>query len=104
MQTVLIAQRRRRELNAIIADAKARVARRRARPPPKPKAKAARKFKAQPVARSPLVPGYTVLVVDTNIPLMARPLFVDLVDSQRWFIIVPLCGASGEVELALTSQ
>jgi len=50
------------------------------------------------------VPGYTVLVVDTNIPLMARPLFVDLVESRRWFIIVPLCGALGDVELALTSQ
>ena len=58
-----------------------------------------REVKPKPVARSPLVPGYTVLVVDTNIPLMARPLFVDLVESQRWFIIVPLCGALDSNEL-----
>ena len=79
----------------MIADAKARVARRRPKQPVRRKTagKAASKGKkTKVVARSPLVPGYSVLVVDTNVPLMARSLFVDLVESRRYLIIVPLCG------------
>lgn len=84
----------------MIADAKARVARRRAKQPVKRKTadtaagRGKVKVKPKPVARSPLVAGYSVLVVDTNVPLMARSLFVDLVESRRFLIIVPLCGAS----------
>ncbi|EJD53809.1 hypothetical protein AURDEDRAFT_180216 [Auricularia subglabra TFB-10046 SS5] len=37
-----------------------------------------------------MIPGYTVLVVDTNILLSSLPLFSGLVTSQRWTVIVPL--------------
>jgi len=37
-----------------------------------------------------LVPGYTVLVVDTNILLSSFPEFAKLVESCRWTIVVPL--------------
>ena len=36
------------------------------------------------------MPGYTTLVVDTNIFLSSLPLLAALVDSLRWTVIVPL--------------
>lgn len=35
-------------------------------------------------------PGYTVLVVDTNILLSSLPMFASLVESLRWTVLVPL--------------
>ncbi|KAF8759800.1 Large family of predicted nucleotide-binding domains [Rhizoctonia solani] len=43
---------------------------------------------ARPTAR--IVPGYTVLVLDTNIFLSALPTVAQLVSSQRWTVVVPL--------------
>lgn len=37
-----------------------------------------------------VVPGYTVLVIDTNILLSSLPMFSTLVESSRWTILVPL--------------
>lgn len=37
-----------------------------------------------------MVPGYTVLVVDTNILLSSLSIFASLVESLRWTILVPL--------------
>jgi len=36
------------------------------------------------------VPGYTVLVIDTNIILSSLPIFIGLIGSFRWTVIVPL--------------
>lgn len=37
-----------------------------------------------------IVPGHTVLVVDTNILLSSLSMFASLVESLRWTVIVPL--------------
>ncbi|KZS90982.1 hypothetical protein SISNIDRAFT_385063, partial [Sistotremastrum niveocremeum HHB9708] len=37
-----------------------------------------------------VIPGYTVLVVDTNILLDSLASFASLVESERWTVIVPL--------------
>lgn len=37
-----------------------------------------------------IVPGYTVLVIDTNILLSSLPQFIKLVESQQWTIVIPL--------------
>lgn len=37
-----------------------------------------------------VVPGYTFLVIDTNILLSSLPTFESLVESQQWTVIVPL--------------
>lgn len=37
-----------------------------------------------------VVPGYTVLVIDTNILLSSLPMFASLVESSKWTILVPL--------------
>ncbi|PPR08027.1 hypothetical protein CVT24_010868 [Panaeolus cyanescens] len=38
----------------------------------------------------PIVPGYTVLVIDTNILLSALSIFSSFIESFRWTVIVPL--------------
>jgi protein SMG6 len=38
----------------------------------------------------PIVPGYTVLVIDTNVLLSSLSMFASLVESNRWTIMVPL--------------
>ncbi|KAL0572625.1 hypothetical protein V5O48_009328 [Marasmius crinis-equi] len=38
----------------------------------------------------PMQPGYTVLVVDTNVLLSALSMFCSLVESLRWTVLVPL--------------
>lgn len=45
---------------------------------------------AQPSALDGIIPAYTILVVDTNIILTPGDLIVQLIESQRWTIIVPL--------------
>ena len=37
-----------------------------------------------------MVPGYTILVVDTNILLSALSIFSSLVESLKWTIVIPL--------------
>ncbi|KAF7964364.1 hypothetical protein HWV62_9447, partial [Athelia sp. TMB] len=41
-------------------------------------------------AALPIVPGYTVLVVDTNILLSSLSMLASVIESLRWTIIVPL--------------
>ncbi|KAJ7134972.1 hypothetical protein C8R43DRAFT_894524 [Mycena crocata] len=41
-------------------------------------------------ASLPIVPGYTVLVVDTNILLSSLPMFASVVESLRWTVVIPL--------------
>jgi protein SMG6 len=43
-----------------------------------------------PTRKLQVQPGYTILVVDLNILLNALPLFVHLLDSGRWDVVVPL--------------
>jgi protein SMG6 len=41
-------------------------------------------------AQLQLVPGYTVLVLDTNILLSSLPMVASLVESLHWTVVVPL--------------
>jgi protein SMG6 len=36
------------------------------------------------------MPGYTILVIDTNILLASLSMFASVVESQRWTVVVPL--------------
>ncbi|TFK42921.1 hypothetical protein BDQ12DRAFT_299349 [Crucibulum laeve] len=38
----------------------------------------------------PIVPGYTVLVIDTNILLSSLPMIASVIESLRWTVLVPL--------------
>lgn len=38
----------------------------------------------------PIVPGYTVLVIDTNILLASLSMLASLIESLRWTVIIPL--------------
>ncbi|KAH9483736.1 Telomerase-binding protein EST1A [Psilocybe cubensis] len=38
----------------------------------------------------PVIPGYTILVVDTNILLSSLSMFSSLIESMKWTVIVPL--------------
>ena len=37
-----------------------------------------------------MVPGYTTLVLDTNVLLSSLPVFNALVESMKWTVVVPL--------------
>ena len=41
-------------------------------------------------ARLSIIPGYTILVVDTNILLASLSLLASLIESHRWTVVVPL--------------
>ncbi|KAJ7098134.1 hypothetical protein B0H15DRAFT_824243 [Mycena belliarum] len=41
-------------------------------------------------ASLPIVPGYTILVIDTNILLSSLSLFASVVESLQWTVVVPL--------------
>ncbi|TFK55267.1 hypothetical protein OE88DRAFT_1654050 [Heliocybe sulcata] len=76
---------RRRYLKSLLESAQDSPPRRRA-------PRGARKSKA-PVDSRPLlkiVPGYTVLVIDTNLLLSSLSVFQSMVESLRWTIVVPL--------------
>lgn len=62
--------------------------------PPSPPVPSRRGPKSHAPTRPMLnvLPGYTVLVVDTNILLSSLSVVTSLVDSNRWTIIVPLAG------------
>ncbi|KAK7043684.1 hypothetical protein VNI00_008295 [Paramarasmius palmivorus] len=49
-----------------------------------------RKKEGTPQQLLPIAPGYTVLVVDTNILLSSLSMFASLVESLRWTVLVPL--------------
>ncbi|QRV72684.1 Est1 DNA/RNA-binding domain protein [Ceratobasidium sp. AG-Ba] len=51
-----------------------------------------------------ITPGYTVLVLDTNIFLSALPTVSQLVSSQRWTVVVPLAVVTELDGLARQSQ
>ncbi|EPQ58457.1 hypothetical protein GLOTRDRAFT_72892 [Gloeophyllum trabeum ATCC 11539] len=77
---------RRRYLRSLLSSAQRTPPRRSApaRAPRKPKAA----VDARPSLK--LVPGYSVLVVDTNILLSSLSVFQSLVESMQWTIVVPL--------------
>ncbi|KAJ7063093.1 hypothetical protein C8F01DRAFT_1209464 [Mycena amicta] len=41
-------------------------------------------------AALPIIPGYTILVIDTNILLSSLSMFSTLVESSQWTVVVPL--------------
>jgi len=41
-------------------------------------------------ASLPIVPGYTILVIDTNILLSSLPMFASVVESLQWTVVIPL--------------
>lgn len=55
------------------------------RPSPRTPRKAADKHASLPIS-----PGYTVLVIDTNILLSSLSMFASVVESLRWTVMVPL--------------
>lgn len=56
--------------------------------PPAPRRSPRKAAPARPALH--IVPGYTVLVVDTNILLSALPALAALVEGLRWTVVVPL--------------
>ena len=86
--SLLVLQARRRELKAIV-----RQARQTRRPttsslvPRGPK-------KAHHRPTVPTFPGFTVLVFDTNILLTSLRLFCDVLETETWTVVVPLAGRS----------
>jgi protein SMG6 len=49
-----------------------------------------RRKEGAPQQLLPIAPGYTVLVVDTNILLSSLSMFASLVESLRWTVLIPL--------------
>ncbi|KAF8212466.1 hypothetical protein K438DRAFT_1958196 [Mycena galopus ATCC 62051] len=41
-------------------------------------------------ASLPIIPGYTILVIDTNILLSSLPMFASVVESFQWTVVIPL--------------
>ncbi|KAJ3767486.1 hypothetical protein FB446DRAFT_327400 [Lentinula raphanica] len=56
-------------------------------PPRHPRSSKKEKFTHKPL---PIVAGYTVLVIDTNILLSSLSMFSSLVESKSWTVVVPL--------------
>ncbi|TFY71744.1 hypothetical protein EVG20_g1267 [Dentipellis fragilis] len=76
---------RRRYLRSLLQSSERNV------PPPQPRRTRPRPPRAAPTRPSlKLVPGYTVLVPDTNILLSSLSLLASLIESNRWTIVVPL--------------
>ncbi len=46
----------------------------------------------RPFAKAQVLPGYTVLVFDTNVLLSSLEMFARVADSGRWTVVVPLPG------------
>ncbi|KAJ1308554.1 hypothetical protein OPQ81_004254 [Rhizoctonia solani] len=81
-EEIRVLKARRRELRARAA------AQTSPRRKPRPAGRRPPAAPARPIPR--LAPGYTVLVLDTNIFLSALPTVDQLVSSQRWTVVVPL--------------
>ncbi len=61
------------------------------RPPqPQRRRRSVPKRKASADSHLSIIPGYTILVVDTNIPLSSLLFLSSLVESHRWTVVVPL--------------
>jgi protein SMG6 len=58
-------------------------------PPLRPSPRVSRK-PADKRTPLPILPGYTVLVIDTNILLSSLSMFSSVVESLRWTVIIPL--------------
>ncbi|KIY51103.1 hypothetical protein FISHEDRAFT_57210 [Fistulina hepatica ATCC 64428] len=69
---------RRRELQALLNSARCA---------PAPRSRSSKTKKSVPLA---IVPGYTILVVDTNIFLSSLSMLAPLIESHRWTVVVPL--------------
>jgi len=78
-------QERRRYLRSILQSANDRF-----HTTPQPSRRAPRTKKPTSKPTNAIVPGYTVLVIDTNILLSSLSMFASLVESLRWTVIVPL--------------
>ncbi len=79
----VLSQTRRRYLRSLLQSAQRGEALDNHAPPP-----TLRKVSSRQPLR--IIPGYTVLVVDTNILLSSLSVFASLVESHRWTIVVPL--------------
>ncbi|KAG0142488.1 hypothetical protein CROQUDRAFT_233492 [Cronartium quercuum f. sp. fusiforme G11] len=55
-----------------------------------PSARTTKNLSAKPQARVNALPGYTVLVLDTNILIGMLSIVKDLLESERWTIVIPL--------------
>jgi hypothetical protein len=87
---VSVSQARRRYLKNLIQSAKRENAAISASPPRRrPRARAPKKAIDSRVPLS-IIPGYTVLVVDTNILLSSLSMISSLIESLCWTIIIPL--------------
>jgi protein SMG6 len=86
---LFLSQARRRYLKSLIQSAKRESAISSSPPRRRPRAHAPKKTID---SRAPLsiTPGYTVLVVDTNILLSSLSMVSSLIESLRWTIIIPL--------------
>lgn len=59
-------------------------------PPPKPRSTPRRPRKVQSAPRLTVVPGYTILVLDTNILLSSLSIIASIVESLRWTVVIPV--------------
>lgn len=59
-------------------------------PPPKPRPTPRRPRKVQSAPRLTIVPGYTNLVLDTNILLSSLSVIASIVESLRWTVVIPV--------------
>ena len=85
-------QARRRELQAVIRDAKASAAARRTASIAAASLPAARKtgLRSHAPRQLKIVIGYTILVFDTNVMLKSLSTFSRLLESRRWTLVLPL--------------
>ncbi|KAK7023722.1 PINc domain-containing protein [Favolaschia claudopus] len=75
---------RRRYLQGLLSEGKSRAS-------VSPKADRLRSRSSQPNRPSlSIVPGYTILVIDTNILLSSLPMFASMVESLQWTVVIPL--------------
>lgn len=59
-------------------------------PPPKPRSTPRQPRKVQSAPRLTVVPGYTILVLDTNIILSSLSIIASIVESLRWTVVIPV--------------
>ena len=85
IHSTFLPQERRRYLRSILQSANDNF-----HTTPQPSRRAPRPKKPTPKPTNAVVPGYTVLVIDTNILLSSLSMFASLVEGLRWTVIVPL--------------
>jgi hypothetical protein len=87
---LFLSQARRRYLKSLLQSAKRESAAISSSPPHRRPRSRAPKKTIDPRPPLSIIPGYTVLVVDTNILLSSLSLVSSLIESLRWTIIIPL--------------